>query len=95
MKCANCGKTDYTEAIEFDDGESFCRDCCEKAGMGKESLEAQVYHDYETILEKARKEVKEEIKGNIGLLRQYINELPQGTLITNENISYILFNEKQ
>lgn len=30
VKCTNCGETDYTEAIEFDNGMSFCRKCCEK-----------------------------------------------------------------
>jgi hypothetical protein len=32
IKCSNCGKSDYTEGIDFDDM-SFCRSCCEKAGM--------------------------------------------------------------
>ena len=125
--CANCGKEDYTEGIDFDNL-SFCRSCCEDAGVGEkcnheieevksggsdsnplpvckkcdsiilkataydpETLEAEVYHDYEQLREMARKEVMEEIKSNIGQLRQLINELPEGMLLTNKDIEYLLF----
>jgi hypothetical protein len=91
-KCANCGKTDYTEAIDFDDY-SFCRECCEDAGVGVKEKFGIEYQDkwYKAGWEDCEKRVKQ----NIGLLRQYINELPEGTLLTNQQIEYLLFNEKQ
>ena len=43
---------------------------------------------------KALEAEREKIKQNIGILRQYCNELPEGTLITNAQIEYILMGEK-
>lgn len=69
--CTNCGNGEYSEGIDFDEV-TFCRSCCEKAGVGKktetlkstaypETLEAEVYNDYEVLREKIRKEVLDEL----------------------------------
>ena len=46
------------------------------------------------IIDEVKKDTIEEIKQNIGILRQYCNELPEGTLLTNQLIEYILMGEK-
>ena len=45
------------------------------------------------VIDEVKKDTIEKIKQNIGILRQYCNELPEGTLITNAQIEYILMGE--
>ena len=44
----------------------------------------------EEYYEKGRKDATEDIKLKIGFLRQFINEMPSGRLITNEDIKAFL-----
>jgi len=51
--------------------------------------------EFEEGLRVGKSDVIKEIKQRIGILRQYCNELPEGTLLTNQQIEYILMGEKQ
>ncbi len=50
---------------------------------------------FSSLIEQTRKEQREKMRKNIGMLRQWLNERPNKNLVTNDEIEYWLYEEKQ
>lgn len=96
-ECLKCGKdcdvifSKHFKATAFDPAQEEINARKEAGEKPFEKGGSYATEDYVIMRNRIREEFLEEIRSNIGMLRQLINEKSSNQLLTNQDIEYILF----